>query len=57
MTFYIRLTATANVSALVTVEADSIASAEIMALKYAKDGGASWRYNGLTDDASIEVSA
>lgn len=54
MIFDVRLVAIANVSSLVTVEADSEADARIVALRCAEDGGATWRYDGLTDDR-IEV--
>lgn len=57
MKYDIRLTATAHMSALVTVEADSIAEAEALAVRHAKEGNALWNYDGLTSDDSIEVEA
>ncbi len=55
MKYDIRLVAVANMSTLMTVEAESEQQAELLAIQAAKNGDASWSYDGLASDNSIEV--
>ncbi len=56
MKYKIELSAKAIVTALVTIEAESIADAEKKALDFAVDGDPQWCYDGL-DFGTTEVTA
>ena len=54
--FHVCLTATAHVEAEFDVDAPSQEQANRIALADAEAGNALWKYDGLVEDASIEVS-
>lgn len=55
-TFAVYLSATADVKACQLVKAKSLEEAEEKAIQAAKEGNASWQYEGA-NDSTIEVTA
>jgi hypothetical protein len=53
--YEVQLVALANMSARVTIEAESEKEAELKALEEAKSGNVLWNYDGISSDDTIEV--
>jgi hypothetical protein len=52
--YFVKLTATADVSAYVSVPADSEQEAQAKALEIAEGGNVTWAYQGVHDDITLD---